>query len=54
VALSVVGTDRLLASGYFRAKMGPGKTNQGFPDSLHDRACNAVLRVRGQHRPIGD
>src|SRR5881409_3675381 len=35
VALSVVGTDRLLASGYFRED-GPGKTNQGFSDSLHD------------------
>ena len=54
VALSVVGTDRLLASGYFRAEDGPGKTNQDFPDSLHDRACYAVLRVRERHRPICD
>ncbi len=35
-------------------KDGPGKTYQGFLDSLHDRPRNAVLRVRGRHRPIGD
>ena len=54
VALSVVGTDRLLASGYFRAKMAQEKPDQGLPDSLHDRPRHAVLRVRGRHRPIGD
>src|SRR5262249_45058389 len=33
---------------------GPGKTHQSFLDPLHDRACYAVLRVRGRDRPIGD
>src|SRR5216110_2989032 len=32
VALSVVGTDEWLLP----REDGPGKTNQGFPDSLHD------------------
>src|SRR4029077_20047142 len=51
VALSVVGTDRLLASG-FPCKNGPGKLDQSLEASLHDCPCNAVLRVRGRHRPI--
>ena len=54
VALSVVGTDRLLASGYFRAKMAQEKLIKASPDSLHDRPRHAVLRVRGRHRPVGD
>src|SRR4051794_9288537 len=53
VALSVVGTDRLLASGYFRAKMAQEKV-KGVPDPLHDRARHAVLRVRGRHGTIRD
>src|SRR5881409_1906709 len=50
VALSVVGIDRLLASGYFLLprEAGSGKTNQGFLGSLHDRARHAFLRVRGR------
>jgi putative NADH-flavin reductase len=52
VALSVVGTDRLLASGYFPRENGPGKSDQGLKDSVHDRPRHAVLRVRGRHRPI--
>ena len=53
VALSVVGTDRLLRSGYIPREDGPGKPDQGLQDSLHDRPRNAVLRVRRRHRPIG-
>ena len=33
---------------------GSGKSDQGFPDSLHDRPRHAVLRVRRRHRSIGD
>ena len=33
---------------------GPGKSDQGFRDSVYDRARNAVLRVREGHRSIGD
>ena len=40
VALSVVGTDRLVESGFFRAKL----------HSLHDRPRDAVLRVRKADR----
>ena len=54
VALSVVGTDRLLASGYFRAKMAQENLIKASSDSLHDRPRHAVLRVRGRHRSIGD
>ena len=54
VALSVVGTDRLLASGYFRAKMAQENLIKAVADSLHDRPRHAVLRVRGRHRPSGD
>ena len=54
VALSVVGTDRLLASGYFRAKMAQENLIKSFLDSLHDRPRHAVLRVRARHRPIRD
>ena len=52
VALSVVGTDRLLASGYFRAKMAQENLIKASQDSLHDRPRHAVLRVRGRHRRI--
>ena len=47
VALSVVGTDRLLASGYFRAKMAQEnliKLNQGERSKPHPRQAPA-------HRP---
>ena len=52
VALSVVGTDRLLASGYFRAKMAQENLIKASKIPYHDRPRNAVLRVRGRHRPI--
>ena len=37
VALSVVGTDRLLAEWLLPREDGPGKPDQGLQDSLHDR-----------------
>ncbi len=46
VALSVVGADRLLASGYFR-EGGPGKPDQGVTDSLHDRARTQFFEFVG-------
>jgi len=45
-ALSVVGTDRLLASA-ISARKWPRKSDQGLKDSVHDRPRHAVLRVRG-------
>ena len=54
VALSVVGTDRLLASGYFRAKLAQENLIKASHGSIHDRPRHAVLRVRRQHRPIGN
>jgi hypothetical protein len=54
VALSVVVTDRLPASGLLAREDGPGKPDQGLQDSLYDPSLNAVLRVRERHRPIGD
>ena len=53
VALSVVGTDRLPESGYFRAKMAQENLIKASEHSLYDRPLDAVLRVRGRHRPIG-
>jgi len=53
IALSVVGTDRLLASGYFRAKMAQENLIKASKIPLYDRPRNAILRVRRQHRPIG-
>ncbi len=54
VALSVVGMDRLQGSGYFPRQAGPGEADQSGIDSLHDRAGDAVLRVRRRDRPSGD
>ena len=54
VALSVVGTDRLLDKWLFPREDGPRRTDQGLQDSLYDRSRDAVLRVRWRHRPIGD
>ena len=45
VALSVVGTDRLSESGYFRAKIAQEKLIKELFNPLLDRACDAVLRV---------
>src|SRR5271166_1566491 len=53
VALSVVGTDRMLASGYFRAKMAQENLIKAVLDSLYDRACHPVFRIRGRHCPVG-
>ena len=53
VALSVVGTDRLPGSGYFRAKIAQEKLIKAGDDSLHDRAGDAVLRVPRRHRAVG-
>ncbi len=50
IALSVVGTDRLLASGYFRAKATPGRADRGLARALDHRAGHAVLRIRGRYR----
>src|ERR1700747_274838 len=45
VALSVVGTQQLAESGYFRAKIAQEKLiRESFYPLLH-RACDAVLRV---------
>jgi uncharacterized protein YbjT (DUF2867 family) len=35
-------------------EVGAGKSDQGFGDSVHDCARHAVLRVRKEHRPIGN
>ena len=43
IALSVVGTERLLQSGFFRAKNGSGEPHQGLLDSLLDRSGNAIF-----------
>jgi len=53
VALSVVGTDRLPGSGYFRGKMAQENLIKGRRDSLHDCSLDAVLRIHGRHRPVG-
>ena len=53
VALSVVGTERLQGSGYFRGKMAQENLIKAGRDSLHDRAIDAVLRIHGRHRPVG-
>ena len=53
VALSVVGTDRMLASGLLPREDGPGKPDQGVLDSLYDCACNPVFRIRGRNCPVG-
>jgi uncharacterized protein YbjT (DUF2867 family) len=51
VALSVVGTDRLPDSGYFRAKLAQENLVKAACP-LHDRPCNAVLRVHRPHRRL--
>ena len=50
VALSVVGTERMLASGFFRAKNGSGELDQSLLDSLLNCPRDAVLRIRPGHR----
>jgi uncharacterized protein YbjT (DUF2867 family) len=53
VALSVVGTDRLLQSGYFRAKMAQEDLIKASKVPLYNPSLDAVLRVPQRHRPIG-
>ena len=50
VALSVVGTERLTESGYFRAKLAQEELIEGSLDPLLDRSRDAVLRVHRAHR----
>jgi uncharacterized protein YbjT (DUF2867 family) len=50
VALSVVGTERLPESGYFRAKLAQEKLIKKSGIPLLDRARDPVLRVRQEHR----
>jgi hypothetical protein len=50
VALSVVGTERLLESGYFRAKNGAGEFDQGFLNPLFNYPRDSVFRIRQGHR----
>ena len=49
VALSVVGTERIPDSPYFRAK-NAGDADQGWRDPVLDRSGDPVLRVRQAHR----
>ena len=53
VALSVVGTERLPGSGYFRAKIAQETLIKAGAHPLHDRSGDAVLRVPRRHRAIG-
>ena len=53
VALSVVGTDRLPASGYFRAKLAQERLIKASGIPYYDPPRHAVLRVRRRHRPGG-
>ena len=50
VALSVVGTERMLESGYFRAKIASGEFNQEFHHPLFNCSRDAVLRIRQGYR----
>ena len=52
VALSVVGTERLLESGFFPRQARSGKLDQGLVASLHNRPRDAVLRVRDEDRRL--
>ena len=52
IALSVVGTERLQASGYFRAKMAQEELIREFRSSLHDRTRDTVLRVSWCNRQL--
>ena len=52
LALSIVGSHRTPTAATF-AKGGPGKSDQGLRDSVHDPALYPVLRVRRRHRQNG-
>ena len=47
-------SERLFASGYFRAKMAQENLIKASPIPYTIVPRHAVLRVRGRHRPIGD
>jgi uncharacterized protein YbjT (DUF2867 family) len=53
IALSVVGTERLQASGYFRAKLAQEEADQGLAVALDHPALDPVLPVRHRHHPVG-
>ncbi len=53
VALSVVGSEPA-RQWLLPREAGPGESDQGLAGSIHDRPRHAVLRVRRQHRPIGN
>ena len=50
VALSIVGADRIPDSGYLRAKVAQEAVIEEPRRAVHDRAVDAVLRVRRRHR----
>ena len=50
VALSVVGTDRMPDSGYFRAKVAQEQLIEAVRNPLHHRPRDAVHGVHRQHR----
>ena len=57
VALSVVGTERLQESGYFRGaaqETGPGEHHQELADPLHAYPRHPVLRVPARDCPVFD
>ena len=54
VALSVVGTERLLTSGYFRAKLAQESLIKASPIPYTIGTRHAVLRIRRRHCPGGD
>ncbi len=53
VALSVVGTERLLEFGYFGAKLARAPDRK-FRAALHHRPRHAVFRIRRRHRAGSD
>ena len=53
VALSVVGTDRLQDSGYFRAKLAQERLIKDVRHPVHDHPGNAVLRISPRDRRFG-
>ena len=52
VALSVVGTQRLAESPYFRAKIAQEKLIKGVRHRVLHRSCHSVLRIRPEHRGL--
>ena len=54
VALSVFGHRPPARQWLLPREDGAGESDQGLAGSIHNRPRHAVLRVRGQHRPIGN